>query len=292
MRKQTLSIFSIIALTLIMFTANAQQGIQLPQPSPSAKLSQAVGLSTIEVEYSRPGAKGREIFGSLVPYDQIWRTGANASTKITLSDDFTFEGKEVPAGKYALYTIPGKDSWDIIIHKNLELWGAGGYDESNDLIKFSVKPSKSKSFFETFTIEFSNLGFTDAMMDIKWGNTVVSFKVSTEVDSKVMSQINEKVINAEGDIDAGLYAAAANYYLMADKDMNQAIEWINKALEANPKAFWLMHNKAKMQAKNGDYKAAIETAQKSMELAKNNPNGDFGYIKNNQDAIKKWKDMM
>ncbi|NMM48388.1 DUF2911 domain-containing protein [Marinigracilibium pacificum] len=291
MTKHTFTILAFFAMTLFMYTANAQQGIQLPQPSPTAKIVQTVGLSTVTVDYSRPGAKGRDLFGSLIPYDQVWRTGANASTKITLSDDFTFEGEKVPAGTYALYTIPSKDKWVIIIHKNTELWGAGGYNDENDLFRLTVDAKESKEFYETFTIEFSNLGFADAMIDIKWGNSVASFKIATEVDSKVMAQINDKVINANGEVDPGMYAAAANYYLMADKDMNQAIEWIDKAIAANPDAFWLMHNKAKMQAKTGDYKGAIATAEKSMEIAKKNPDGDFGYIKNNEDAIAKWKEM-
>lgn len=261
----------------------------MPAPSPSQKVEQAVGLTTVSVDYSRPSVKGRTVFGDLVPYDKVWRTGANASTKIKFSDDVTIAGNKVPAGEYALYTIPGKSEWTIIIHKNTKHWGDGGkdYNPAEDLVRFKATPQQNTRNVESFTINFTNLK-ADAMdVEILWADMIVPFTVKTDVDSKVMSQIQQQVINGT-DVNPGLYAAAANYYLETNRDLKQAHEWMKKANATDAK-FWNVHAQAKIEAKMKNYKAAIKTAEKSMEMAKAANNDD--YVRLNEKAIADWKKM-
>lgn len=278
MKKITLA----LALVAGAFMTTVFGQISAPQPSPTAKLSQKVGLTDIEVDYSRPGMKGRKIFGDLVPFGEVWRTGANSSSKITLSDDVKMGGQDVPKGTYALYTIPGKDEWTIIVHKYLENWGAGGYDATQDLCRFKVKPTVLKDGYETFTIDFSNLTYSTGSLDLKWENTKVSILIETPADAMVEKQIKETLVDGPS---AGSYASAAGFYLEKGKDLDQALAWINMAIEKRPEAFWYVHTKAKILAKQGKKAEAIETANKSMEMAKANKGGDFGYVANNQKLI-------
>lgn len=278
MKKITLA----LALVAGAFISTALSQISAPQPSPTAKISQKVGLTDVEINYSRPGMKGRKIFGDLVPFGEIWRTGANSSSKITVSDNVKIGGQDVPAGTYALYTIPGKEEWTVIIHKYLENWGAGGYDISQDLCRFKVKPTMMKETYETFTIDFSNLTYSAGTIDLKWENTKVSFQIETPADAMVEKQIKETLVDGPS---AGSYASAATFYLEKGKELDQALTWINTAIEKRPEAFWYVHTKAKILAKQGKKKEAIETATKSMEMAKANKGGDFGYVANNQKLI-------
>lgn len=278
MKKITLA----LALVAGAFIGTAFGQINAPQPSPSAKLSQKVGLTDVEIDYSRPGMKGRKIFGDLVPFGEVWRTGANSSSKITLSDDVKIGGQDVPKGTYALYTIPGKDEWTVIVHKYLENWGAGGYDQTQDLCRFTVKPTTTGDKYETFTIDFSDLTYSTAMLELKWENTKISFKIETPADALVEKQIKSTLVDGPS---AGSYASAAGYYLEKGKELDQALAWINMAIEKRPEAFWYVHTKAKILAKQGKKKEAIETATKSMEMAKANKGGDFGYVANNQNLI-------
>ncbi len=272
------------AALCLTFGISAQ--IKAPQPSPSATIEQTVGLTSVEVEYSRPGMKGRKIFGDLEQYGKMWRTGANASTKITVSDDVKIGGKDVPAGKYALYTIPGETEWTIVLHKNLEHWGVGGYDEAEDLCRFTVKPTKLKDAVETFTIDFSNFTTSTAWINLSWENTKVSFEIVTPADEMVEKQIKEQLVDGPA---AGTYYAAARHYLDKNENLDQALTYINKAVEKRPEAFWYIHVQAKILAAKGMKKEAIAAATKSMELAKANEGGDFGYVKNNEALIAKLK---
>lgn len=260
--------------------------IETPAPSPTAEIEQMVGLTEVEIEYSRPGMKGREIFGSLVPYGEVWRTGANACTKITVSDDVNIGGVEVPEGKYSIMTMPGKDEWTIMISKKLEMWGAGDYEESMDLGRFTVEPTMLKDEVETFTIDFSHLTMTGAMINMSWENTQVSFPIETNTMELVEAQINSVLVEGP---DAGTYYAAGRFYLDNGKDLEQALEWMNTACEKRPDAFWYTHQKAKILAEMGNKKEAIATAKESMEMAKKSERGDFGYIARNQQLIDELK---
>ncbi len=272
---------------LILCSTSGYSQLKTPQPSPSAKLEQTVGLTQVIIDYSRPGMKERKIFGELVPYDKMWRTGANSSTKIEFDNDVIFGGKEVPAGKYALYTIPGELEWTIILNKNIESWGIDQYKEAEDLVRFNVKSAKLNDIVETFTIELSNLKSNGGNVNISWENTLISVALEVKSDELVEKQIKELLIDGPS---AGTYYGAARYYLDNDGDLNQALTWINIAIKKRPEAFWYIHQKANIQAKLGQKKEAIATATKSLELAKASSDGDYGYAAKNEALIKLLKE--
>lgn len=276
------SIFTVILLAVVTLFAEAQ--VKTPAASPSAKVMQTVGMTDVEIAYSRPSMRGREIFGGLVPYDKMWRTGANASTKITVSNDVTIEGNELKKGTYAIYTIPGESEWTIIFHKNLTHWGVGGYKADEDAFRFKVKSSSPMNKVETFTIGFSNIGLGTASIDLSWESTIVSFTIDTKVDEMVQGSI-EKTLAGPSMND---YYQAAAYNLMADKNIEQAKEWIDMAMEkGGDEKFWMVRRKALIEAKLGQYKEAIASAKLSMELAEKAGNDD--YVRMNEASIKEWK---
>jgi hypothetical protein len=278
------TLFVAAALTLST-AANAQ--LKTPQPSPTATIQQTVGLTDVEVIYSRPGIKGRTIFGELVPYGEIWRTGANASTKIKISDNAKIGGQEVPAGQYAIYSIPGATEWTVIIYKGLENWGAAGYDKTQDVARITVKPTKLTEKYETFTIDFSDFETAGANLNLMWENTKISLPISTPTDEQVEKQIAELMQGPN----ANSYFGAARFYLEKEKELPKAEMWINKAVELRPDAFWMIHVQAKIYAKQGKKKEALAAAEKSLKMAKENKDGDFGYVANNEKLIKEIKAM-
>lgn len=261
-------IFILLSIVILAGTAHAQQ-LNIPKASPTQKLEQEFGTSKITVEYSRPGVKGREIYGGLVPYDSIWRTGANASTKIFFGDDVMIEGNRVPMGNYALYTIPGRQSWTIIISKDTTLWGAFGYKKENDLIRFNVKPQSLPFSLETFTIDIANIKPAACDIDLLWDKTFVRIHITMDIDPKIMAQINEAMKN-----DKPPYAQAATYYFDNGKDLSKAYEWINKAIEARPESYGMLLTKAKIEMKMGKRGDAVATAQKAKELSLKDHNMD------------------
>lgn len=273
----------VLCIAFAAFDMQAQ--INAPQPSPNAEFTQVVGLTKVSIEYSRPGVKGRSVFGGLVPYGDLWRTGANASTKITFSDDVTIEGNNVPKGTYALYTIPGKESWEVIIHKNTSHWGTGGknYTKDEDLCRFKVTPRNTTPKVETFTINVANLTNTGADIQLMWENTLVSFNIVVDTDSKVMADIERKLAGPN----ANTYYQAARYYFEAEKDMEQAHKWVKKAIDLDGDKFWVVRLKALIEAEMGDYKAARKSAQQSLELAKEA--GNMDYVRLNEKSIAEWK---
>jgi hypothetical protein len=249
---------------------NAQ--IQTPQPSPAAFVKQRIGLTDVSISYSRPSARGRKVFGEIRQYKAIWRTGANATTKITLSDDVTINGTKVPKGKYAILSIPDMEEWIVILNKDTNTT-ENDYKEANDVARFRVKPAQTATPYETFTIDFSNLTKTGADLNIIWETTRVSLKLVTDADSKVMAQIKEKVIDAK-EVKPQDYYTAAVYYLDNDKELKKAMTWMNKGTEKDPQ-FWQLYQKARLQAKLKDVKGAKATANKSLELAKAAKNNDY-----------------
>ena len=261
----------VCAVLLTATQAFAQ--LETPQPSPLSTVSQKIGLAEVTVTYSRPSRRGREIMGKLVPYDKLWRTGANQATKVSLSDEMNVASKTVPAGEYALFTIPGKQAWTVILNKNTEA-SAADYKQEEDVLRVEVPTSTTNDTYETFTIGFSDLTQTGANMNLAWENTKVAIPLEDpNVDNQVMAQIDEQMANA-GD-NAGLYFQAANYYYMTDKDMQQAQEWINKAISLDDSKYWMVHLQAKIHAKMEDYEQAKASAKKSMELAKESGNQDY-----------------
>jgi hypothetical protein len=278
------SILIVLFLIGSISTSFAQQ-IQMPQASPSAKIAQQVGLSNVTVDYSRPSTKGRKIFGELVPFGEIWRTGANGATLLTFSTDVIISGTNVPAGQYALYAIPNKSEWTMILSKNTTLWGPIGYNESDDLLRFNVTPNKLSRNYETMEITFADMTDTGANLSIKWETTRVDFRIETEVYEIVMAQIQELVIDTQTE-NPGLLYAAANYYYTNKKDMSQAYAWISKSVESDKK-YWTVHLKAKIEATLGLKTEATASAKESMALAKEAGNPD--YIALNERLIKSLK---
>jgi hypothetical protein len=268
----------ITAAALATTTLHAQQ-LKTPAPSPLQTIKQAFALSDISVEYSRPSAKGRTVYGDVVPFGKIWRTGANQATKITFGEDVKVEGNDLKAGTYALYTTPNKDSWDIMFYKDLTLGGdVSSYKTENEVLKIKVKPQTLSNHIETFTIDFGDLKSNSANISLLWEKTMVTFNVKSEIDGTIMKNI-EKIMST----DSRPYYTAANYYYENDKDLKQALTWIDKAVENNPKAYWVATLKAKIQLKMKDTKGATETATKAIALAKEG--GDDAYVKMNEKII-------
>ena len=263
-------VLSLIACAIISSAAFSQQELNVPAPSPSVTVKQNFGISSVELSFSRPGVKGRKIFGDLVPYDKVWRTGANSATTITFGDDVTIGGKKIPAGKYGLLTIPGKEEWTVIITKSTDVSSPSAYKEENDVVRVKVKPIELPSPIETFNIVFDNIKPTSMDAVILWDKTVVPFNITTEIDSKVTAQIDQLMKT-----DKPPYFQAAMYYLENGKDLDKAVSWMDKAIEENPKAFWVYHNKANALVKLGKKKEAVEAANKSIELAKEARNEDY-----------------
>jgi len=271
-------VFFLIAIATCLHAASFAQ-LRTPAPSPTQNVKQDFGLSSIELSYSRPGMKGRKIYGDLVPFGNVWRTGANQATTINFGDEVTIGGTKVPAGKYGLLSIPDKASWTIILTKQLDVTSPSAYKKESDVVRVTVKPVASKEKVETFTMQFANIKSSSVDLQILWENTLVTLPIKTDVDAKVMAQIN---LAMNGDKPP--YFAAASYYYENGKDLKQAKTWAEKAVESDPKAYYMVHLLAKIQAKSGEKSNAIATAKKSIQLAKEAKNED--YVALNEKLIK------
>jgi len=267
----------------LLMTLMMQAQIKMPPPSPTFELKGTVGLAEVKVVYSRPSAKGRTVAGNLIPYNEVWRTGANASTKISFSEDVKLNGNPVPAGEYALYTQFTEETATIIISKNLTWWGSMGYDPADDLVRFDVPVKHPSSMYETFTISFSDFTMNSANLNMKWEHTKAMFKIESNVDSQVMADIKAQVIDSTPE-NPGLYFQAAGYYYDTERDSKMALEWVNKALDASEnKQYWVVHLKAKLLARMGMNAEAKAAAEESMALAKAGGNPD--YVRLNEKLI-------
>lgn len=280
-------LFTII-LVAVCFIAEAQ--VQTPQASPAGSVSSVVGLTTVKVDYSRPRLKGRKVFGEkdvMHPYGQIWRTGANNGTKISFSDDVTVEGTKVAKGEYLIFSWPGATEWTVSLYKDLSIGGnVASYQKENEVANFKVKTEKLAKKVETFTVSIDDIADDNksAKVAISWEDVAFRFGVTVDYDSKVMKSIEDNT-----KVSPNNYAQAARYYFEANKDQKKALEFIDQAIASNPNAFWNVHLKAQIQQKMGDKKGALATAQQSLDLAKKSADGDFGYIKLNEDLIKSLK---
>jgi hypothetical protein len=254
---------------LSCFPGEAQQ-LRTPAPSPPQLIKQDFGLSSIELSYSRPGIKGRNIFGDLVPYGKVWRTGANQATTLTFGDDVEIGGTKIPAGKYGLLTIPGAQEWTIIITRQLDVTTPAAYKQDQDVVRLTAPVRNLPFAIESFTLLFADLNPGSCNLGMMWDKTYLSFPIKTDVDSKVMAQINNTM-----DKDNHPYFNAAYYYLENGKDLNKALEWFDKALQQDPTAFYAAYQKARCQAKLGKKQEAIATAKKSIELSQQAKNSDY-----------------
>jgi len=274
-------IFSLALSFVLCATAFAQ--LKMPAPSPLSTVTQAVGLAEITIKYSRPSMKGRKIYGDLVPFAAVWRTGANRPTKIKFDDDIMFEGNKVAAGEYTLVSIPTATEWTIILNKDSKGNGASSYLESDDVVRLKVKPQPIATSVENFTINFADISKNTAVIELLWESTAVRFKIENEIVTKIEKQITAQLNPAK---DAGVNAQIAEYYLDTNQKLPEALDLITKATDLAPR-YWTLHTKAKIQAKLGKNKEAIATCEKSIELAKKDT--DDAYVKMNEKMIEQLK---
>ncbi|MFC5282537.1 DUF2911 domain-containing protein [Pedobacter alpinus] len=269
---------SYLTLAAILIASFSYSQALMPQPSSGQTIIQDFGLGKVTVIYSRPDAKGRKVFGNLVPYNEVWRTGANNATSITFTDEVMLAGNKVPAGTYGLFTIPTENEWTIILNKTAQQWGSYDYKKDDDVLRIQVKPSATTTKTETFTIQFANVAPASMHLNLSWENTALSIPLTVDLDTKVMANI-EKAMAGE----KKPYFAAAQYYYTNNKDLKQALAWVSEAEKADGKAPWIKLWKAKILLKIGDKKAAAVTATEGLNLAKQINNKE--YIKLNQELL-------
>lgn len=281
--------FLVAAISGLSWVAGLQAqtpNIEFPAASPACTLKQRVGLTDITVVYSRPSVKGRSIFGGIVPFGQVWRTGANQATKITFSTPVKLEGNEIPAGTYSLFTIPGEQEWTIIISKNVNQWGAFQYTNKDDLVRFPVTPvSLRDTSVETLAFEFNRIRDESALFELVWDKTVVPIRLTVDVTDKIVPQI-EAAMAAPGKKPDTFLFQAATFYYNHDLDSKKALEWVNTALESNSRiAYEYLHLKAQLLARQGDKAGAITAAKQSSELAVKAEGPGSSFVKMNDDLI-------
>jgi hypothetical protein len=262
----------LIACTAILFILAESEAQQLktPQPSSTQTIKQDFGIGSVELSYSRPNMKGRKIFGDLVPFGKVWRTGANNATTLTFTDTVMVGNTKLAPGKYGLLTIPNKDEWTVIFSKQTNVTSPADYKQESDAARINVKTSMLKENYETFTMQFGNIKSSSLELQMIWDNVAVNVPLSTDVETKVMAQINNAMNK-----DNRPYFQSAMYYMETGRDLNQAIAWLDKAFEQNPNAFWVVHQKANALAKQGKKAEAKAAAQKSMDMAKAAQNDDY-----------------
>ena len=265
------------SLVALCFVATEAQ-LKTPAPSTTQTIKQDFGLGTVELSYSRPGMKGRKIFGDLVPFGKVWRTGANNATTITFGDAVTIGGVKVAAGKYGVLTIPDKKSWIIILSKQTDVTSPADYKADQDVVRVEAKTLDMEDKIETFTMQFANIKASSCELQLMWDKTAVALPISTDVETKVMAQIDQ-LMNK----DNRPYFNAAMYYMDNGKDLNQALAWFDKAVEMQPKAFWIQHQRANCLAKLGKKDEAKAAAEKSKALAAEQKNDD--YVKLNEKLL-------
>ena len=274
----------IIALAMFIASLSIEAQVKVPQASPKSTLTQTVGLTDVEIEYSRPSAKGRVIFGDLVPFGKVWRTGANANTTISFSDDVVINGATLKKGKYALYVSPKANEWEIFFYTATDNWGTPEkWDDTKVALKATSKTELLNRNVETFTIGINNTDNNFANIELSWEKTLVALKFEVPTQ-KIANASIDKVLNGPSAAD---YFSAAQYYFQSNGDLNKALVYVSKAYEMHEKKpYWYTRLKSQIQAKLGDKKAAIETAKVSLAAAQEANNQD--YVKMNQDSIAEW----
>jgi tetratricopeptide (TPR) repeat protein len=271
-----MKLHSLILFFLFLTTNLSAQRLNVPTLSPFSEIKQEIGLTEIQLSYARPSAKGRAVFGNLVPYGKMWRTGANASTKITVSETVKMAGNELPAGTYAIYTIPEASEWTIIIHKKTNFRSISGnkVKPENDAFRFKVKPIRNPKKIETFTIQFTDIQTKSCNIQLSWEHTIINLPVEVEVDSKIEEQM-ASLLKTPEKVSHRVYFRAAEYYLHNQKDLNQAMDWIDIALAKSANNFRYGLLKSKIYAAQGDKEKAIETVKTAHEWAKTANNANY-----------------
>lgn len=254
-------LFSGLLIAGITLSASAQD-FHMPKPSPTTSVNQEFSTSSIQLDYSRPSMKGRTIFGHVVPFGEVWRTGANSATKITFGEDVVINGEKIKKGEYALYTIPEKDKWSIILNAGVGNWGASGFTDKDDVLKFEVPAKKSKESQESFQIGVENITMTTCDIVLTWANTKVSFEVTADNNERILAHLEKELKGKKPS-----YATAAGYYLRTDQKLEEAAKYYQMAIKESPKAYYLNWHLAQVYQKLGKHDEAVIEAQKSAEKA-------------------------
>lgn len=277
--KKILTLFTCL---YILFLNPVRAQVQLPSPSSTQIIKQDFGIGSIELTYSRPSAKGRVVFGDLVPYGKLWRTGANEATRIVFTTPVEIGGKKLDTGTYVLYTIPAEDEWEVIINKGINNWGVDGYKESEDVLHFSIPAVKVPTKIETFTIQFANIKTESCELQLMWDKKIIAIPVSTNIKDKLKAQIEAAMLT-----DKKPYWTAAQFYFEYDRNLSKALENVSKATEENPKAYYMFLYKARIQKEMGNNPGALVSSKTSLALAREAKNDD--YIRMNQKLQKELK---
>ena len=272
----------LFAFSLLCAANMADAQMKMPAPSPTQTIKQDFALGNIELTYSRPSIKGIKIFGVLVPYNAVWRTGANGATIIKFNDAVEINGKRIDTGSYALYTIPADGMWEIILNKGISNWGSNGYKQSDDIVRFKVPTMKIKEGIETFTMQFANIKPESCELHIMWDKTGVSIPITALIKDRMRASLEKAMMGEKKP-----YWNAAQFYNEYDKNNAKALENITAAVKAQPKAYWMWIYKAKIEQAMGDKAAAMASSKTSLELAREEKNED--YVKMNEDLMKKLK---
>lgn len=268
------NVWNYFIVLLMGYTVSAgAQDLKIPQPSTMQRVEQDFGLGQITITYSRPNIKGRKIFGGIEPYGIVWRTGANGATKIKLTDTIWIDKHLLAPGEYGLFTIPGPNEWTVVFNKIAEQWGAYSYDSTKDVLRFKIKPGKLDKKLETFTIQFADAFTEHCVLQLLWENTILSLHLETDIDSRVMANIDEAM-----KMEKKPYYFAAIYYYNHNKDMNKALAWINEFEKTHLQAYNVKYWKAKIQLKMGDKAAAVASANEGLKLALKEPNAEYIWL--------------
>ena len=279
--KKNYIFFILFSLSTVL--TNAQ--VKTPQASPVCTISQAVGTSDISITYSRPGAKNRAIFGNIVPYDKMWRTGANKATKISFSEEVTFAGQKLPAGEYSLFTIPSTSEWEVILNNELNLWGTGEYNEADDVLRVKIPSSSNENHVESLTIDLNTFSSSGVDLTISWEKTKVIIPINTNAIEKIQKEYT--TLLEEGP-SANTYYKGARFFLENNLDLELALKWINSAIEKRPEAFWMSYQKARILVLMNNSKEAIKVAKEVITMAEA-AEDSYGYDKKANDLIKEIK---
>ncbi len=274
-------LFSLLMLSCIATMAQ----IKMPAPSSTQTISQDFGLGKLEITYSRPNIKGRQVFkesSELAPLGKVWRTGANSATRIKITDPVEIAGKALDTGTYAIYTIPGKSEWTVITNKGAKNWGSE-YIETSDVFRVTIPAGKMKENMETFTIQFANVKAESCELHLMWGNTYLAIPITTKVNDRIRTQV-EKTLSGDN-VTSNTYYTAANFYYEMDKDLAKALINVTKAVGEKSDKFWMYLTKAKIERDLGDKTAAKASAERCIEEATKQKNDD--YVRSATELIKK-----
>jgi tetratricopeptide (TPR) repeat protein len=267
-----------LIIILLTFPMIMSAQISKPNLSPRVVSEQQVGMVNVKLDYGQPNRQNREIFGELIPFNKIWRTGANSSTKISFDREVKLADHVIPSGTYGLYSIPEENQWTIIIHKNSSLWGAGGYDPTNDLVRFVVPVTQILEPVETLSIHFEDFDTNGGDMVIAWENSKVVIPLFVDSDEIIFNEIAEKTSSKNETISAQTYFDAAQFYYLKKTKLDTAMLWFDKAIEMKPNAYWYIYYKAELAYHMENFSLAKENAEKCLASAESSPSTDYGYI--------------